>query len=377
MNIAIVTKTLALTGVTTHIMDLAENLVEKGHNVFLFSTGVRDKENEANVALERKFKDVGGKVIFIPFSLKLRKNPQTIFQIIKCLFLVKRNLKKFEIDIIHIHAGELSIFPYLLRKPFIRTSHVPGFSLGAFSRLNIKATHEILISSDKYKTAKEKFNYKNDELSVILNGVSNRFAKLASEDQISAFKSKFNLPEEKTVIGIVGTIQPRKGYDLLLAAAEMLSEESVQKIHILFLGSGTKDGEKWLKNLIAKSPLKNQISKFEFQDPKPFYDVIDIFVLPSRSEPFGLVICEAYLSGCCVIRSDVGAAKDLIKDRKTGFIFKNEGVEELSEIIESLVLNKNLRDKTAKNGRDFALKNFTAEIMTEKTLSVYQKVKSN
>ncbi|HLS70251.1 MAG TPA: hypothetical protein VK027_01175 [Chitinophagaceae bacterium] len=75
MNIAIVTKTLALTGVTTHIMELTKNLTMMGHKVYLFSTGARDKESQANLALEPKFEKIGGIMINIPFPLQLTKTP--------------------------------------------------------------------------------------------------------------------------------------------------------------------------------------------------------------------------------------------------------------------------------------------------------------
>jgi glycosyltransferase involved in cell wall biosynthesis len=46
----------------------------------------------------------------------------------------------------------------------------------------------------------------------------------------------------------------------------------------------------------------------------------------------------------------------------------------LKNILEKLINDDRLRMEVAKNGREFALKNFTSDIMAEKTLEVYQKV---
>ena len=80
------------------------------------------------------------------------------------------------------------------------------------------------------------------------------------------------------------------------------------------------------------------------------------------------------MSGCCVVRSNVEGAYDQIKDRETGFIFQSEDSNALSNILEELIIDKDLRESVAARGRDFALTHFTSAIMATKTLEVYQKI---
>jgi len=96
-------------------------------------------------------------------------------------------------------------------------------------------------------------------------------------------------------------------------------------------------------------------------------------VSASRSESFSLVTIEGMLSGCCVVRSDTGGAKDQIVNNETGFIFPNEDSHSLKVILEQLIINNELRKQIAQNGRTYALNNFTSDIMVESTIKVYEK----
>jgi glycosyltransferase involved in cell wall biosynthesis len=80
------------------------------------------------------------------------------------------------------------------------------------------------------------------------------------------------------------------------------------------------------------------------------------------------------LSGCCVVRSNVGGARDQIINRETGFLFPNEDVFALRDILEELIQNEKLRKNVAEKGRDYALAHFTSDLMAEKTLAVYRQV---
>lgn len=175
---------------------------------------------------------------------------------------------------------------------------------------------------------------------------------------------------------MVASIEKRKGHDILLKAIYHLSEELKSKIHVVFVGS-SKDGKtnEWLQDLI-KQYGEERVSCFPYQDPEAFYKIFDIFVLPSRLEGFPLVLIEAMLSGCCVLRSNTEGAYEQINSGVNGFIFENENVEQLTELLNTLIRDTSLMYKIAKAGKEKALKEFTSEVMAKKTLEVYKKVVS-
>ncbi len=74
------------------------------------------------------------------------------------------------------------------------------------------------------------------------------------------------------------------------------------------------------------------------------YAAADIFVLPSRSEPWGLVVNEAMNFGLPVVVSDgVGCAEDLVEHGANGFVFAHDDTESLAEALRILVRDGDLR----------------------------------
>lgn len=99
--------------------------------------------------------------------------------------------------------------------------------------------------------------------------------------------------------------------------------------------------------IIGKGPLKEQLqamanSNIEFKDYVPndqisqFYQDADVFILPSKSEPWGLVVEEALNNGTPVIVSDrVGCREDLVT-KNTGLVFTFDNEKSLSDAIEKI-----------------------------------------
>lgn len=371
MNIALFSRVLFLSGVTTHLIDLSNELIKKGHNVYIFTAGAQNPNNEANVRLADRLEATGAKIIKINFPLTSINKTSYLVSMLRSVAVVAKELKKNNIDVIHIHTPALSFIPIILRRKFVKTVHIKDLAL---SFLDKKASHEIVISRETYDEAIRKFHYKENEITLIFNGVAESFAKTISNNDRNNFKETKNIPKDKVIIGIVGSVQYRKGHDILLEAISHLRNDLKNQVHLIILGEGSETEEIWLKGLIRKFNLESTISKFGFQDPKPFYDVIDILILPSRLEGFGLVIVEAMLSNCCVIRSDTEGAHDQIESGVTGLLFKNESIAELTKQLEFAINNEPERIKIAAAGREYALDNFTAEKMTEKTIAVYEKI---
>lgn len=371
MNIALFSRVLFLSGVTTHLIDLSNELIKKGHNVYIFTAGAQNPNHEANVRLADRLEATGAKIVKINFPLTSTNKTSYLVSMLRSVAVVAKELKKNNIDVIHIHTPALSFIPIILRRKFVKTVHIKDLAL---SFLDKKASHEIVISRETYDEAIRKFHYKENEITLIFNGVAESFAKTISNNDKNNFKETKNIPKDKIIIGIVGSVQYRKGHDILLEAVSQLRNDLKNKVHLIILGEGSETEEIWLKDLIKKFNLESTISKFGFQDPKSYYDIMDIFVLPSRLEGFPLVAIEAMMSNCCVIRSDTEGAYDQIEPGVSGLLFKNESIAELTKQLEFAINNEPERIKIAAAGREYALDNFTAEKMTEKTIAVYEKI---
>ena len=72
-------------------------------------------------------------------------------------------------------------------------------------------------------------------------------------------------------------------------------------------------------------------------------------VLPSRHEPFGMVILEAWSAGVPVVASLTGGIAKIITHSKNGLVFENGEMMQLYKNMESLLHNKTLREELIKN----------------------------
>ena len=179
------------------------------------------------------------------------------------------------------------------------------------------ASHLIAISNETKEYAMQVFGYRESDITIVNHGVSPDFSVQLTREQISQARKQLNLPIDKLILTIVGSIEPRKGQDILLKAIAELPKDCQDKVHIVFLGSDKtidKHNSQWIERAISETGTTGLVSHFEYMDSKLFYRISDIFVLPSWIEGFPLVVIEAMLSGDLCIRTDAEGAYEQIID---------------------------------------------------------------
>lgn len=148
-------------------------------------------------------------------------------------------------------------------------------------------------------------------------------------------------------------------------------------MHVYIAGKSVSEEEdKNLKKLAEELNIEKKVSFLGFisgAEKYAYYESADIYVHPSRYEPFGVVLLEAMACGKPIVASKVGGIPFVVEDEETGLLFKSENVEELAEKVILLLRNKELRVKMGKAGRERA-KLFTWERSAEMTVEVYKEV---
>lgn len=161
-----------------------------------------------------------------------------------------------------------------------------------------------------------------------------------------AFKQSKGYPKE--IILYVGRLVDKKGILDLLKAFQLLSCNYFN-LGLVLIGSG--EGKERYRKFCAEQNIKNVFFEgFVHQDVLPaYYAAGDVLVLPTHSEPWGLVLNEAMASRLPVVCSDVaGAAYDLIKNGENGYTYEKGNIEELSEAL-SKTLNSSKESFGAKS----------------------------
>ncbi len=371
MKILYLLSRIEKSGVTLHALDLAKGLVDQGHELIIITGGITDKNNSYLVDILNDFERLGNevKVFKTPKGNIVNRAVTSFFSILQIL----RWIQNAKADVIHSQSPYMTFLPWLLRKKYVTTVH----NVQLIKNIKYKnPTKLIAISRESKDYAIEELGASRETIDIVCHGVSKRYADVVSNDEKNLLRTKYEIPENHIIIGYVGRITREKGLDILInAIEEYLSDNQAEKIHLIFLGDyWTSADQRWLNEIIAESEIKEQISIVPFQDPKPFYQIFDIFVLPSYSEAFGLVSIEAMMSDCCTIRTDTNGALDQIVHGKDGFIFETGNSHELAQILGQIIQDSSFRATVAKNGKIKTLKNFTIEAMTSKTVETYQKI---
>lgn len=131
-------------------------------------------------------------------------------------------------------------------------------------------------------------------------------------------------------IGVVSRLEEIKGMDLVIPAFAQLRTQCPQA-RLLIVGDGSLRGK--MEAQARKFGLGEHIVWAGRQEQgalQGFYDRIDLFWMPSRSEGFGLSALEAMARGCPVVASDVGGLPELLEDGEFGILIPPGDIKALA-----------------------------------------------
>lgn len=189
-----------------------------------------------------------------------------------------------------------SLHPFIkcLKKAF-------GFNLATDVIANSQTTQHFLINY---------FGVSPEKIIVIPNGIDiNQFTK-----DVTPVKIRDNL-----TLGFVGRLEPVKGVQYLLDALKMLKKKHNLTPKTILIGDGS------LRHGFEHYVRSNNLSNVHFvgatTDVANALKHIDILIIPSLSEGFGLVVLEGLVAGKIVVASDLPVIRDLIINGKNGVLF--------------------------------------------------------
>lgn len=173
------------------------------------------------------------------------------------------------------------------------------------------------------------------------------------------------------VLLAVGQFIPRKGFDVLLQAFGRIERERPDlRISLLLIGGGPDQAryerivrEQGIRHVTIKSFLQRE-------ELAPYWQIADIFVLPTRYDTWGLVLNEAAAFGLPIVTTEMaGAAGDLVKDGDNGFIVKPDDEAALARACLQLALDGDLRRRCGKRSKEIA-RQYSLRKMVERHVQI-------
>lgn len=187
----------------------------------------------------------------------------------------------------------------------------------------------------------------------------------------------------RPVVLFVGRIDPIKGIDTLVDAAQLLlGRESLAKRPIFTivggdLDNGTPTGPlAKVADAVAERGLSSDFLLLgsQPQDQLPwFYSAADVVAVPSRYESFGLVAVEALACGAPVVASRAGGLRFTIDEGESGLLVKPQSPEALANGLEAVLGDERLRASMASNARPSVVR-YDWSAIAEQVMHVYRRL---
>lgn len=187
----------------------------------------------------------------------------------------------------------------------------------------------------------------NGQLALMPHAVDNIRFRGNKNTMLAAKKLRFKseIPIEALVFLFAGKLDNNKNVCLLIEAFIKLQNSNN---YLLVAGTGSEETK--LKNMAMNQPNIKFLGFLNQAQIPVAYAAADVFVLPSKSETWGLSINEAMAAGkAIVVSSSCGAAFDLLKDKKNGLVFQNNNLESITNCLKFMSEN---RDACLKMGID-------------------------
>ena len=371
MKIALIRLSTVHGGVESHLFSLASRLKAFGHKPALV---FRDR------SLVNRAKGLGLETHHVKKRFKV--DPPFLWNLGK-------KLREISPDIVHSH-GILSDFCaafILSRNPAWRTRHVItlhslpwiGFGLGKPKTLVYKQMHAFSMRRATQVIAVSKWlgnqinvsDFNKNKIHVVYNGLDREKYDLLYRRRHDKRKKD---QTGKTMIGYAGRLSKEKGVAFFVRALALLAGTPPLPPGIEGVIVGDGNERERLEELIADLRLTETVKILGFQEEvERFLAHFNIFVLPSMTEGFPMILLEAGAMGIPIVATKVGGTPELIRNGVDGLLVSPGSAEALAKAISEIARDPDLGIKMAESLRVRIQEKFTLDTMAKETLKVYRK----
>ena len=218
-----------------------------------------------------------------------------------------------------------------------------------------------LYCASEYTQRLLRLNDKNDQSDILQFGL---------KDEQRLFNSS-NMEKGKAAFLCIGSLEARKGQDVLLNAIEKLSEEDRDKAEFSFIG---RPLDKSIRSQIAlysqRFPCIHLYDIMPREDLLRLYGEATCVIVPSRDEPTSAVAVEGAMFNLPAIVSDKTGFSDFLTSGVNGFVFPSENADVLAEYISYVIRHPSEAAAVGAEARKVYDSNFTQELFRKRYLEI-------
>jgi glycosyltransferase involved in cell wall biosynthesis len=261
----------------------------------------------------------------------------------------------------NVATVHVSLYDYVDTPPFVRRIYI------LIERMTSFMTSKYICISAAMRDDMLKMGIRGQKIAIIHNGVD--LAVFSPRDPDKRLSADLGIGGHHPIIGTVGRMVTEKGQLHLIEALSYLRDRWPM-LRCLFIGTGPLlDPLK--KRAEALGLAETCIFQGVRMDIADIYPLMDLFVLPSLREPFGLVLLEAMASGVPVISTASGGPLDFIQSGINGILVLPSDPIELAAQIDFLLSDPEIAVAIAKQGYETVQKGFDIKETTRQVCDLY------
>jgi glycosyltransferase involved in cell wall biosynthesis len=285
-----------------------------------------------------------------------------IFSILRLAFL----FFTFPADVIICHSGRAMFFARAARFLAFKKTPIIAIDHGVNPTKFLKADYVLTVNSHFSKEL-VKAGKSPDRALVIPNMIE------VPKDFSQLEKQPFRKPIK---LGSLGRIYPEKNFDMVLRAMKILRDRGIESEYVI---GGVGIVEQALIDLAKELNLEKNFKILGWTSEKRnFFDSIDIFILPSWGETFGIVLLEAMLYSTPIITSNSWGPEDIIEQGVDGIKVPKDDAKAMPELIaneiERFINDENFAKELARKAQGKFFKNYSAEMVGKKLNDICEMV---
>jgi glycosyltransferase involved in cell wall biosynthesis len=268
-------------------------------------------------------------------------------------------------DIVHAHDGKAQNLSFLasaglpLKRVASRQVAFPPRHLLIHRWKYARTCHGIIANSESVRQLLISSGIPSEKIDVIPPGIELP-AELPSASLRARARTRWGFSKDDFVIGHAGAFTREKGQDVALEAGRLLAPK-LPNARMLLVGDGPERRNQTEGIAILPGFL---------EDLTEFYAALDLFIMPSRSEGWGLAALGAMANGLAVVATDVGGLPELVQGGKTGWLVPPDSPQALADSIEEAASDTARRSEYGHNAREHA-SDFSMERTVELTEHFY------
>lgn len=308
-------------------------------------------------------------------SIAIKTELKTIIEIYKIIKNINPNILEFFTIKPVLYGGMISRFLSVEKKVFYITGlgyvFITKGLKGLIVRSMVKMLYRFAISGKSSLIITE--NIYDKELISKLNTASSNQIKIIRGAGVDLAQYRYIKEDNEALkVSMACRLLKDKGVFEYVEAARMLKSK-LPNVKFELCGDVDKHNPSSLTDVdIEKIKRDNFVKLYGFSsDIAGVFASSNIVVLPSYREGLPRVLIEAAACGRAVVTTDVPGCRDAIEPNVTGVLCKPRDAKSLSDEIEKLMLDRNLRNRMGRAGRKLAEEEFDIKKIVEKHFEIY------